>query len=397
MTEYEEDLSAIIRKLNESTGFSPAGSLREPSSTANLGQFLSAAIKNQASDLLLVAGVPPTIRVNGELEALSAEQLAPETIRTLMMRILPEKDGEIFNRKKAVDFCFSLEGIGRFRCNIHLQRGTMAAAIRIFPHVLPRLSDLNLPDAIQKFSFFNRGLVLVTGPAGCGKSTTLAALIDIINRNRKCHIITIEDPIEYRHVHGKSLIEQVEVGKDALSFSQALRDALRQDPDVILVGEMRDLETISTAITGAETGHLIFSTLHTNDTSQTIDRIIDAFPAGQQNQIRQQLSLCLGGVVAQKLIPVQGGDGRIPAVEILFANDAIRNHIRNGKTHMIHSHLTMGKGEGMITLEESLASLYAAGKIRYEDAAYRAQHREEFEGLVAKYSAQKSRNGHAGD
>jgi twitching motility protein PilT len=389
MTDYDRDIADIIRQLNQSTGYTGGEEEQRAASAAGFGQLLSAAIRRNASDLLLVSGAPPIVRVNGELEPLSEDVLDPEQVQSLVFSVLGEHKGEAFSREQAVDFCFALEGIGRFRCNIHRQRGHPAAAIRLFPHVLPRLADLNLPEAIRKFSLLNRGLVLVTGPAGSGKSTTLAALIDIINRERKCHIITIEDPVEYQHAHRQSLIEHVEVGRDAVSFSRALRDALRQDPDVILLGEMRDLETIATAMTGAETGHLIFSTLHTNDTSQTIDRIIDVFPAAQQNQIRQQLSFCLAGIVTQQLIPLTNGSGRVPAAEVLFTNDAIRNHIRNGKTHMIHSHLTMGKGDGMVTLEESLASLYLQGKIRYEDALYRSQHREEFEGILAKQGGMK--------
>jgi twitching motility protein PilT len=262
---------------------------------------------------------------------------------------------------------------------LHHQRGSVAVAIRILPLAIPTLADLNLPAAYERFARMARGLVLFCGPTGCGKSTSMAALIDVINRTRSAHVVTIESPVEYVHRHRRSIVEQVEVGVDAVSFASALRHALRQNPDVILVGEMLDLETIAIALTAAETGHLVFSTLHTSDASQTVDRLIDVFPEGQQNQVRQQISLSLAGIAVQNLVPRADGAGRVPACEVLVANDAVRNLIRTGKNHQIHSHLTIGRREGMMTMEESLAGLVQADQITREEALLRAPHREELE------------------
>jgi twitching motility protein PilT len=281
-----------------------------------LDGYLSRALREGASDLLLVAGFPPSARVHGALQPLGHDDLTPADTRSLALLLLDDIRYKEFMREKAADFSFDRAG-GRFRCDIHFQRGSVALALRAFPRGIPSLQDLNLPAMLRRFTQLSRGLVLFVGPTGCGKSTSLAALIDIVNRSRNCHIVTIEDPIEYRHRAGRSLIEQIEIGRDAVSFARALRHCLRQDPDVILVGEMRDLETIATALTAAETGHLVFSTLHTGDAAQTVDRIIDVFPEYQQNQIRQQLSLCLSGVVVQNLVPTADGRGRVPACEIL--------------------------------------------------------------------------------
>ncbi len=266
-----------------------------------------------------------------------------------------------------MDLCFSREGIGRFRANIHHQRGTVAGSLRVLPEKIPTLESLHLPPALRKFADARQGLVLITGPTGCGKSSTLAALIDLINGHRQDHVVTIEDPIEFVHGNRQSLIEQIEVGVDAPDFAGSLRSILRQNPDVILVGEMRDPETIATVLTAAETGHLVFSTLHTNDTSQAVSRILDSFPSSNQQQIRQQLSLALLGVVAQQLVPSSGG-ARYPAVEILMATTGVRNLIRKGEDHQLYTALSTGRAEGMITMEQSLADLTRSGRITRETA-----------------------------
>jgi twitching motility protein PilT len=347
---------------------------------ARLDGLLEEAVRRGASDLLLVAGVPPSIRRNGALEpAGGGEPLAGADTRAFVLDMLDELRYREFLRTKAADFTFERPAIGRFRCNLHHQRGTVAVAIRILPLAIPTLSELSLPAVYERFTTMARGLVLFCGPTGCGKSTSMASLIDVINRTRASHVVTIESPVEHVHRHRRSIVEQVEVGVDAVSFASALRHALRQNPDVILVGEMRDLETISTAITAAETGHLVFSTLHTSDASQTIDRMIDVFPEGQQNQIRQQISLSLAGIAVQTLVPRSDGDGRVPACEVLLANDAVRNLIRTGKNHQIHSQITIGRREGMITMEESLAGLVKVGRISRDEARLRAPHRDELD------------------
>ncbi|PYT07215.1 MAG: type IV pili twitching motility protein PilT [Acidobacteria bacterium] len=350
-------------------------------SSERLDGILTRAVRLRASDVLLVAGFPPTARVHGELQSLGDEALTPADTRALSLLLLDDARYKEFQRERAVDFSFERAG-GRFRCDLHHQRGSVALALRWLPRAVPSLDDLNLPPVIRRFTQISRGLVLFVGPTGCGKSTSLAALVEIINRTRTCHIVTIEDPIEYRHRAGRSVVEQIEIGRDAVSFARALRHCLRQDPDVILVGEMRDLETIATALTAAETGHLVFSTLHTGDAAQTVDRIIDAFPEQQQNQIRQQLSLCLAGIVVQNLVPTVDGRGRVPACEILIANDAIRNLIRTAKNHQIYSHLTMGRKEGMMAMEEALAELHRSGRISFEEALLRAAHVEEFKKIL---------------
>ncbi|HSP32832.1 MAG TPA: PilT/PilU family type 4a pilus ATPase, partial [Thermoanaerobaculia bacterium] len=270
----------------------------------------------------------------------------------------------------------------RFRVNVHRQRGTTAAAIRALPSEIPTINQLNLPASLAELVKPTRGLVLVCGPTGSGKSTTLAALVGEINRNEARHVITIEDPIEYEHRSGKSVIEQIEVGRDAPSFASALRAAFRQDPDVILVGEMRDLETMATALTAAETGHLILSTVHTSDVAQAIHRIIDVFPPVQQTQVRHQLSLALNAIVVQHLIPKSSGNGRAVAVEVMLANNAIRNHIRNDKLQNLATEITLGKRQGMVSLEDSLARLVQQGFITTEDARIRASRPDELDSLM---------------
>ena len=399
-----EELSRLVREINTSPGPQSPDAPRAPvtredrrvhnhashdrdavpgipsAARAHLDGLLAEAVRRRASDLLLVAGVPPSIRRNGALEPVhGSEPLTGTDTRAFVLDLLDELRYREFQKTKAADFTFERPPIGRFRCNLHHQRGTVAIAIRILPLTIPTLSELNLPSLYERFATLQRGLVLFCGPTGCGKSTSMASLIDVINRGRSSHLVTIESPVEYVHRHRRSIVEQVEVGVDAVSFASALRHALRQNPDVIQVGEMLDLETISIALTAAETGHLVFSTLHTSDASQTVDRLIDVFPEGQQNQIRQQISLSLAGIAVQTLVPRADGGGRVPACEVLVANDAIRNLIRSGKNHQIHSQLTIGRREGMITMEESLAGLVKGGRISLDEARLRAPHREELD------------------
>ncbi|HET9482261.1 MAG TPA: PilT/PilU family type 4a pilus ATPase [Candidatus Polarisedimenticolia bacterium] len=350
----------------------------------DLDALLEEATSRGASDLLLVPGARPTIRIHGDLTPVDPEAARVDTqdAADMLNPFLTPPDSQTYRSGSSVDFCFERNGIGRFRCNLHRMQGGSAASIRLLPEIIPDFSQLNLPAQVARFAEMHKGFVLVVGPTGAGKSTTIACLLDIINARRAVHIVTIEDPIEYRHRHKRGVVEQIEIGGDAPSFADALRHALRQDPDVIHVGEMRDLDTIATALTAAETGHLVFSTLHTNDTSQAIDRIIDVFPAHQQNQIRQQMSLSLSGVVAQHLVPALDGKSRLPAVEILLASDAVRNLIRTSKTHQLYSTLSTTRSQGMQTLEESLASLVKRRLIARDDAMLRSNHADELESLL---------------
>jgi len=307
------------------------------------------------------------LRIGGSL-APTGQPLDSEEIRKLLLPLLTVEQNQELQRAKSVDLCFSREGIGRFRANVHHQRGTVAGSIRLLPEKIPTLESLHLPPILRKFAEARQGLVLITGQTGCGKSSTLAALLELINTNRRDHIVTIEDPVEYVHINRSSIIEQIEVGHDTPDFASSLRSILRQNPDVILVGEMRDPETISTALTAAETGHLVLSTLHTNDTSQAVSRILDSFPAGNQTQIRQQLSLALLAIVAQQLVPGIGNAGRYPAVEILMASSGVRSLIRKGEDHQIYSAISTGRTEGMMTMEQSLSEMVRAGRITRDTA-----------------------------
>ena len=383
----DEDLRLLVRQLNRSatgpaSGISPKGGSSPALDPAALDELLRRAVSLGASDLLIVADYPPAFRVDGALVAAEHAPLGPEEIRSLAKILLDEFHFREFQRDKASDFLVERAGIGRFRCDLHHQRGSIAMTFRVLPEVTPAFESLNLPSAVERFAGLARGLVLFCGPTGCGKSTTMGALIGIMNRTRAAHVVTIEDPVEYSHARGTCVIEQVEIGRDAVSFATALRHALRQNPDILLVGEMRDLESIGISLTAAETGHLVFSTLHTNDAAGTIDRLIDVFPDTQQNQVRQQVSLSLAGVVVQRLVPVSGGKGRVPACEILIANDPVRNLIRTGRNHLLYSQMTLGRKEGMMTMEDSLASLVKAGTIEREEALLRAGRREELEKLL---------------
>jgi twitching motility protein PilT len=337
-------------------------------STASLDRLLELAARRGASDIVLVAGAPAILRIGGALAPGMGDVLDPEDVRSLAVPLLEPWQLEELQKKKSVDLSFAREGLGRFRMNIHHQRGTLAASIRLLPSRIPTLETLRLPATLAKLAERRQGLVLVTGPTGCGKSSTLAAFIDIVNTRRAAHVVTIEDPIEYQHANRSAVIEQIEVGRDTPDFAGTLRSIVRQTPDVILVGEMRDAETIATALTAAETGHLVLSTLHTNDSIQAVSRILDSFPAANQPQIRQQLSLALLAVIAQQLAP--GVDGtRYPALEIMIATDAVRALVRKGDDHQLRSQISVGRAEGMMTMEQSLADLVRSGRIT-QDTAY---------------------------
>jgi twitching motility protein PilT len=343
-----------------------------------LQQYLAEVARREATDLLLVPGAPPTLRIHGSLIPLSGHaDLKPEDAERFLVPSLSAERKRRFVEGGTVDLSISVPPHGRFRINLHRTRRGSAAAIRLLPRTIPSLGELGLPPALDDLTIAVRGLILVTGPTGCGKSTTLAALLDRINRRDKRHIVTIEDPVEYEHSHRESIVEQIEIGSDAPDFAEALRAALRQDPDVILVGEMRDLETIRTVLTAAETGHLVLTTVHTNDAAQTVHRIVDVFPADQQPQIRQQLSLALSAIIYQQLIQRKNGRGRAVACEILVANDAVRNHLRKGTLHQLHSEMTLGRKLGMVTLEDSLAQLVRKDLISEEEARNHAMYPDE--------------------
>ena len=334
--------------------------------------------EKDASDLHLNVGVPPVLRINGKLEKLNLPELTPQNTHEMIYSILNERQKADFEKYGELDLSYELANVTRFRVNVFKHRRGEGAAFRLIPEKIKSLSELNLPSIISSFTKKDKGLVLVTGPTGSGKSTTIAALIDIINKERYDNIITIEDPIEFIHSHKNCLVSQREIGSHTKSFSSALRNALREDPDIILVGEMRDLETISMALTAAETGHLVFSTLHTISAAETVERIIDVFPPHQQNQVRMQLAGSILGIVAQTLMPTLDGKGRVPALEVMIANPAIRNLIREGKVYQIPSTIQIGKKDGMQSLDQSLKDLLMEGKISREDAIKKAIDKKAF-------------------
>jgi twitching motility protein PilT len=344
--------------------------------------LLEEVIKKKASDLHLQVGLPPILRVDGSLMPVAgAEVLTDEAVETLIFAILDEDQKQILLKDKEFDFSFAFGDLGRFRVNAFHERGNLAGALRLIPNEILTIEQLGLPPIIDKFANYPRGLVLVTGPTGSGKSTTLAAMIHKINTERSEHIITIEDPIEYTHRSKKSVIVQREVHYDTYSFSAALRSALREDPDVVLIGEMRDLETIASAITIAETGHLVFATLHTNSAAQSIDRMIDVFPPHQQPQIRSQLSNILMAICSQRLVPAIGG-GRLAASEILVATPAVRNIIREGKTHQLEAVIQTGSEFGMQSMDKTLAGMVHNGSVSYEEARNHAVDLDELDRLM---------------
>ncbi len=325
-------------------------------------------VKEDASDLLISAGAPPMLRVDGALLRTRFDDLTPEQSKKLVYSALTADQKKRFEERKELDLSLAVGRKQRYRVNCYLQKGSVTAAFRPIPDKIPAMDELGLPESIEQFAKMHQGLLLVTGPTGHGKTTTQAAIIDRINSNRECHIITVEDPIEFVHQHKKSIVDQREVGADTHGFHEALKYVLRQDPDVILIGEMRDLETIQAALRAAETGHLVLATLHTNDAIQSVDRVIDVFPGDQQQQIRFMLSMTLLGVLSQRLIPHAEGDGRILGYELLINNTAVANLIREGKTHQVYGIMETNTKEGMVTIDRCLKDLYLDGEITYEDA-----------------------------
>ena len=343
--------------------------------------LLEECVRTKASDLHIQVGLPPILRIDGALQPVSGYAALDEpTVEQLVFATLEEDQKQILIKDKEFDYSFSFGDLGRFRVNAFHEKGNLAAAFRLIPNQIQTIAELGMPPVVTSFADFPRGLVLVTGPTGSGKSTTLAALVDKINSEKACHIITIEDPIEFTHKSKRSVVVQREVHYDTYSFSAALRSALREDPDVVLIGEMRDLETISAAITIAETGHLVFATLHTNSASQSIDRMIDVFPPHQQPQVRSQLSNILMGICAQRLVPAIGG-GRVVAAEILVANPAVRSVIREGKTHQLDTIIQTGADQGMQTMDRTLVKLVQTGVITHDNAREFAVDLQEFERL----------------
>lgn len=334
----------------------------------DLQELFDLVNKRKASDLLISAGAPPVLRVNGRLFRTRNEPLTPEETKKLIYAVLSDEQKEHFEKNKELDFSLAVGRKHRFRVNVYLQKLAVSAAFRPIPDRIPGLADLGLPPVVEELADAKQGLILVTGPTGHGKSTTQAAIIDLINTHKDLHIITIEDPIEFVHQHKKSIVDQREVGEDTHTFIDALKYILRQNPDVILIGEMRDLETIQAALRAAETGHLVMATLHTNDAIQTVDRVIDVFPAAQQQQIRFMLSMTLLAVISQRLIPRTDREGRVLAVELLRNNTAVANLIREGKTHQVYSIMETNTKEGMMTMDRSIKNLYMQGIISYEDA-----------------------------
>jgi twitching motility protein PilT len=351
---------------------------------AALRQMLEEMVRRKASDLHLTAGLPAQYRVDGDIISSQTEVLTPEMTKQLAYSILNEEQRKRFEIDKELDFSFGIKGLSRFRANVFLQRGVTTVAIRQIPFEIMSFEELGLPPVVKDFSTKQQGLVLVTGPTGCGKSTTLASIIDKINGERRCHIMTVEDPIEYAHQHRRSIVNQREVKADTHSFANALKYVLRQDPDVILIGEMRDLETIAAALTIAETGHLTLATLHTNSTYESINRIVDVFPEYQQSQVLAQLAFVLEGVITQQLIPQSSGKGRILAAEVLVCTPAIKALIREKKIHQVYSLMQAGQKFGMQTMNQSLHRLYVTRQISLEEALGRSPDIVEFEQMLSR-------------
>ena len=349
--------------------------------TARIDEWLSELVARRGSDLLLVSGVPPCIRFEGAVQPISQVPLSGAEIESATLPALTPNALQQYRDQQISDSSYRISGVGRFRINLHRERGMAAATVRALPNKIPRLEDLHLPPSVAALSHLQRGLVLIGGPAGAGKSTTVAAIVNEINQRDARHIITIEDPVEYEHPHVRSVVEQVEVGVDAPDFPTALRAALRQAPDIIVVGEMRDPETMRIAVAAAETGHLVLSTLHTTDVASTISRICDSFPPERQNTIRQELAMALSAVLTQVLLPDKRG-GRVPAAEILLIGYGARQHIRRSALQHLHQEITMTKSKGSTTMEESLASLVRTGAVEREDALLFAVHQEDLVSLL---------------
>lgn len=350
----------------------------------SLRDLLSEMVERGASDLHLTAGVPPQFRIDGHLDSSGHDNLDPEACEKMIYSILRDDQKKTFENTRELDLSFGIKNLARFRANIFSQRGVTTAAIRMIPYGIPKLDDLGLPKVVHDMAEHPNGLILVTGPTGSGKSTTLAAIIDRINETRPVHIITIEDPIEYVHSHKTAIVNQREVGSDTHGFVEALKYVLRQDPDVILIGEMRDLETIAAALTIAETGHLVFATLHTNSTYEAINRIVDVFPTNQQKQVLSQLAFVLRGVVTQQLVPKRGGEGRTNVSEILVCTPAMSALIREGKTHQIYSLMQAGQKFGMQTMNQGLFQAYQNRLITLDESLSRSPNVQELEAILSK-------------
>jgi twitching motility protein PilT len=356
--------------------------------------LLAQMMETDASDLHLTVGVPPVLRIHGDLRPIvELPSLSAEDTHSLVRSLMSEKQMGKFERNREIDFAISLKRLGRFRVNCFYQKGSIGLVARAIPAKIPTLNELTLPAIVGEMAKLKQGLVLFTGPTGSGKSSSLAALIDIINKQRRCHIMTIEDPIEFVHFHKMAVVNQRELGDDTFSFAEALKHVLRQDPDVILVGEMRDLETISLAITAAETGHLVFSTLHTIDTAQSIDRMVDVFPPHQQEQIRYQLALVLRAIFAQQLLKRADGKGRVPSLEILLNTPAVANLIREGKVHQIYSVLQTNTKEGMTTMDNYIKELYVKSVVSRQEALANVHNLVEFDQLLRSSSVKESQGG----
>jgi twitching motility protein PilT len=377
VTPPSDDLDALIGELNAAAA--EAVPLLE--GTSRLDDWLAEVIRRRGSDLLLVAGSAPMVRVDGALAPVADLVLDGDDITAMLIPLMPAHAARQFQEQGIADASLRLPSLGRFRINLHHERGRAAAAIRVLPPRVPTLAELNLPPEVEQLSRLGRGLVLIGGATGSGKTTTLAALVDAINRREPRHIITVEDPIEYEHAHQRGLVEQVEVGIDAPDFPTALRAAVRQAPDILVIGEMRDSESMRIALSAAETGHLVFSSLHTTDVPSTVGRICDSFPNERQNTIRQELSLALSAVLIQSLLPKSGG-GRVPAVELLMVSYGARQHIRKDALQHLHQEITITRKAGSITLEESLARLVKSGAITRADALARSGHPDEMDSLL---------------
>jgi twitching motility protein PilT len=376
MDDLNDDIDALITELNQS-----GGGTRSAEAVLRLESLLREVVDRRGSDLLLVAGTPPALRIDGAVVRMDRAPLDGFDVEEVVVPLLPPHAKRQFQERGICDASIRFPNLGRFRANLHRERGRTAAAIRVLPPRVPRLAELELPPEIAALSRLSRGLVLVGGATGSGKTTTLSALVDEINRRDARHIITVEDPIEYEHAHGASIVEQVEIGADAPDFPTALRAAVRQAPDVLVIGEMRDHESMRIALAAAETGHLVFSSLHTTDIASTIARICDSFPNERQNTIRQELSLAVSAVMTQTLIPRTGG-GRVPAAELLIVSYGARQHIRRNALQHLHQEMSLTRKQGSLTLEDSLARLVKSGQITPAEAMARAGHPDELESIL---------------
>lgn len=376
--EKPDDLDQLVLELNSRGPVAPLSP--RVGDTSRIERWLRVLASQNGSDLLLVAGAPPSVRIDGKVEPLAEGPLDGIDVEEAVLPALPPHARRLYRERQIADAAFRVAGVGRFRINLHRERGRAAAAVRLLPQRVPRLASLGLPPQVEMLASLPRGLVLIGGATGSGKTTTLAALVEEINRRDRRHIITIEDPIEYEHVHQNSVVEQVEIGVDAPDFPTALRAALRQAPDVIVVGEMRDPDTMRIAVAAAETGHLVLSTVHTTDVASTIARIADSFPLERQNTIRQELAMALTAVLTQTLLPKNGG-GVTPAAELLMIGYGARQHIRRNALQHLHQEITITRKQGSFTIEESLARLVREGAVDWRDAHARAVHVDEFESL----------------